>query len=279
MSGLNTLTNLPRAIARKAKNVFRFVTSEEYRDKREWERHRRNGEIVFARTNGVVVAGPFKGLQYVESGRGSSLGPKLLGTYELELRETIESIIQRGYKTVINIGAGEGYYGVGLAKRMPNSRLICFDAEPINREQITMLARRNGVEAQIDVRGLCDDMSLAQAIGDSNDVLVICDIEGAEVEVLRPDAVPSLKRADLLVEMHDIVRKGCSDAIRQRFAATHDIEVIPTRKRGAGDFPAGVDLDPKQRQTCMDEGRGPIPMTFFWMRAKSPVPPTEGNHP
>jgi hypothetical protein len=272
--GLHTFANLPRAIARKAKNVFRYATSQDYRDRRDWERHRRNGELVFGKTGGVVVAGPFKGLQYVESGRGSSLGPKLLGTYELELRDIIESIIARGYKTIINIGAGEGYYGVGLAKRMPDSRLVCFDAEPINQEQIKMLARRNGVEAQIDVRGLCDDMSLAQAIGDSHDVLVICDIEGAEVEVLRPDAVPSLKRADLLVEMHDIVRKGCSDAIRARFAGTHDIDVIPTRKRTDADFPAaGVDLEPKHRQSCMDEGRGPVPMTFFWMRARTAPSP------
>jgi hypothetical protein len=137
-----------------------------------------------------------------------------------------------------------------------------------------MLAQRNGVEQQIEVRGFCDDASLAEAIGDADDVLVLCDIEGAEVEVLRPDAVPALKRADLLVEMHDIVRKGCSDAVRSQFAATHRIEVIPTRQRTDADFPRGMDLDPKTGRACMDEGRGPVPMTFFWMRTTAVPAPT-----
>jgi len=169
----------------------------------------------------------------------------------------------------VNIGAGEGYYAVGLAKRMPGTQFICFDAEPSNQEQIKTLAKLNGVEDQIDVRGFCDEAALADALGDARDVLIICDIEGAEVEVLSPEAVPALRRADVLVEMHDIVRKGCTAAVRPRFEGTHTIEVIPTRRRRPEDFPNGVEIDPRQRLTCMDEGRGPVPMTFLWMKTRS----------
>jgi hypothetical protein len=255
-------------VPQRVRNAVRYVLSENYRDRLYWEHDRQVGQRVFGLTGGVVVAGPFQGLKYVSTARGSSIGPKLLGTYELELREIVEGIVARGYSTVINIGAGEGYYSVGLAKRMPQTRFVCFDAEPLNQEQIKTLARLNGVDSQLDVRGFCDDAALNAALEEARDVLVICDIEGAEVEVLRPDAVPGLRRADLLVEMHDIVRKGCSPILRERFAATHRIDVIPTRRRTVSDFPPGVRVESaRERRECMDEGRGSTPMTFFWMRS------------
>jgi len=98
-------------------------------------------------------------------------------------------------------------------------------------------------------------------------VLIICDIEGAEVEVLNPAAVPGLKNAEMLVEMHDIIRKGCSAALRERFESSHRIEVIPTRKRNVNDFPSSVAVESQQRLEAMDEGRGAV-MTFFWMRIR-----------
>jgi len=267
---MNPLKSIAKIIVPKpVRNAIRFCLSEDYRDRRAYEKDREVGKRVYDMTGGRVVAGPFAGLKYVSTAKGSSIGPKLLGTYEMELREIVEAAIARGYRTMVDIGAGEGYYVVGMAKRMPRARIICFDADPSNQEQIKTLAKLNGVEGQIDVRGFCDDAALAAAIGDATDVLVICDIEGAEIEVLRPDAVPALKRVDLLVEMHDIVRKGCSEAVRSRFEASHRIEVIPTRKRRAEDFPAGVAAEEgRARLAWMEEGRGPTPMTFFWMKVK-----------
>src|SRR5437762_13396739 len=98
-----------KAIAKKVvpqsvRSAVRFVTSSDYRDRLAWEKDRLIGEKVFGLTDGKVVAGPFKGLKYVSTARGSSIGPKLLGTYELELRDIVESIVSRGYRTVINIG-------------------------------------------------------------------------------------------------------------------------------------------------------------------------------
>lgn len=266
---MNALKSLARMIVpRPVRNAVKYVLSEDYRDRRFFEKDREIGQKVFDITRGQVVAGPFAGLIYVATARGSSIGPKLLGTYELELREIVEGAIARAYPIVINIGAGEGYYAVGLAKRLPATRFICFDADPSNQEQIKTLAKLNGVEAQIDVRGFCDDAALRNALADSKPTLVICDIEGAEVEVLRPDAVSALANVDLLVEMHDIVRKGCTAAVRPRFESTHTIEVIPTRPRRQEDFPAGVAVEPRERLAFMNEGRGPTPMTFLWMQTK-----------
>jgi hypothetical protein len=258
-----------KVVPERFRRAVRYVTSSDYRDRLSWEEDRQIGERIFGLTGGRVVAGPFEGLKYVSRARGSSIGAKLLGTYELELRDVVEAIVSHGYRTIINIGAGEGYYSVGLAKRLPGARVVSFDADASNQAQIKELAALNGVLDRMEINGFCDEAALARAIGDATGVLVICDIEGAEVEVLNPDAVPALRQADLLVEMHDIIRDGCSDALRARFAGTHSIHVIPTRRRTVADFPAGVAVEgTRERLSVMDEKRGNVPMTFFWGRVK-----------
>jgi len=255
-------------IPQKLRSGIRWCLSEDYRDRLLWEKDRKMGQWVFELTGGKIVAGPFEGLQYVDTARGSSIGPKLLGTYELELREIVDGIVARGYNTIINIGAGEGYYSVGLARRMPQTRFLCFDALPDNQERIKHLAGLNGLAGRIEVGGFCDPAMLNQTLQGTSNVLVICDIEGGEIEVLDPAAVPALAGADMLVEMHDIVRKGCSEALASRFSESHRVEVIPTRPRRVEDFPAKLTAEKRQKLDAMEEHRGPVPMTFFWMRAK-----------
>ena len=262
-------------IPQKLRSGIRWCLSENYRDRLLWEKDREMGQWVYGLTGGKVIAGPFAGLKYVDTARGSSIGPKLLGTYELELREIVDGIVARGYSTIINIGAGEGYYSIGLAKRMPQTRFLCFDALPDNQKQIKHLAGLNGLTDRIEVEGYCDAASLSHALQGSANVLVICDIEGGEIEVLDPAAVPLLGGADMLVEMHDIVRKGCTETLATRFSKSHKIEVIPTRRRKLEDFPANLPADKKQKLEAMEEHRGPVPMTFFWMRAKPSASVTE----
>ena len=58
------------------------------------------------------------------------------------------------------------------------------------------------------------------------DVLVFCDVEGAEVDLLDPILAPSLAEMDLIVESHDCLRADISELLTDRFSATHDVEVI-----------------------------------------------------
>jgi hypothetical protein len=43
------------------------------------------------------------------------------GCYEHELHGEIEQLVTRGFDAVLNIGCGEGYYAIGLARRMPTA--------------------------------------------------------------------------------------------------------------------------------------------------------------
>ncbi len=61
---------------------------------------------------------------------------------------------------------------------------------------------------------------------DQSSTLVFCDIEGAELELLDPEIAPALKSMDIIVEPHERLRAGITDALITRFSATHDIQLI-----------------------------------------------------
>ena len=61
------------------------------------------------------------------------------------------------------------------------------------------------------------------------------DVEGAEMRLLTPDAIPS--DATMVVEVHDAFVPGVSETLAQRFAGTHEVERIVPVRRATGDFP------------------------------------------
>lgn len=177
-----------------------------------------------ARDGTAVPRGPFAGLHYSGPASEGGRAPRLLGIYEASLHPVIERIIARAYPLVIDVGCAEGYYAVGLARRMPQARILARDADPRARALCAELARVNGVERRVEIGGemtgpdfdICHDMP----------AVVICDIEGAEDALLDPETAPGLGAADILVEVHDCFAPGLSDRIAARFAATHRIQRI-----------------------------------------------------
>ena len=241
----------------------------DYRDAKWRERGRKISAEMFRLTDGKVAAGPFKGMSYRASFADNGiLGFKLAGTYEKEIAAAAEQIIAARPSTVINMGAGEGYYAVGMALRLPDARVIAYELEPSHQAMIRELASVNHVADRIDIRGGVTAPLLAETLAACGpDTAIICDIEGYEHEVLDPAAIPQLKGLDILVELHDVYRPGVSRELKRRFEPTHTVQLLHTVKRNPEDFPAGVNLDPALRLACMDEDRGHT-MYFYWMRPK-----------
>lgn len=172
----------------------------------------------------TVPAGPFAGMAYpVRAAEGARLA-RLLGVYEASLTPVIEAIIARGYGRVVDIGAAEGYYAVGLARRMPATRVQAHDGDPRARALCAALAAANGVAARLEIGGVLTHADFADL--PAGDCVIICDIEGAEADLLDPGAAPALRGADLLVEVHEGMKPGTLDLLRSRFEATHEIRQI-----------------------------------------------------
>jgi hypothetical protein len=174
-------------------------------------------------------------------GRAELLVAKLLGSYESELHEPLSELVQRDWEQIVDIGAADGYYVVGLARRCPRAILRAFEMNPLPARVCMELARANGVDDRVAMGGECGLAEL-RALPELPS-LVICDCEGCEASLLDPDAVPLLRSSTILVEMHDAAAPGVSERLIQRFRASHDIETHEMRLRHVGDYPALAAVD------------------------------------
>jgi hypothetical protein len=155
----------------------------------------------YVERNGCVVRhGPFAGMIYpTEAALDRHSIPKLLGTYELELHETIASIALRKYDCVIDIGSAEGYYAVGLARllRVP---VFAFDPEPGEKQLCGRMAELNGVSNFVELAELFTAKQFSQFL--DRRALVICDCEGFEEQLFTDATVPLTSTWDLIIELH-----------------------------------------------------------------------------
>lgn len=228
-------------------------------------------QLAQRRTGRRVLQGPFVGMQYVENSIGSAYIPKLLGLYERELSHCIQAIDALKPEYIVDIGAGEGYYAVGLALRNPGARMVAFEMQSAGRAAIAELARLNHVEKQIEIRGECTVDELNEALTAASRPVVVCDVEGAELQLLDPNAAPALRNAAILVELHEFVVRGITDEITQRFVATHQIEHVWQQPRSRTEFPwrtLGTSLLPKSYLDWAVSEWRPEQMAWLWMQPK-----------
>ena len=232
-----------------------------------WTYHRihKLTQAIVKRFGLVVLAGPFAGMLYVAEAAGSSLLPKLLGSYEAELHQTVGAIVDSGYGKIIDVGCAEGYYAVGLALKVPEARIFAFDIDPRARELCEEMAKVNGVSERVVVGGECNCERLGALLDDRS--LVICDCEGYELELLDPDRVPSLRVSDVLVELHDFIDRSISPTIISRFSETHDISLISSLERDPSTYPALETFNDWDRHVAVAEFR-PEQMQWAFMHAK-----------
>jgi hypothetical protein len=227
--------------------------------------------LVRERTGMRVAGGCFAGMSYVEGSVGSTFLPKLLGTYERELVPVIEEILRRRFEDVIDIGAAEGYYAVGLARALPGARVYAYEMTERGRALLAEMAKANGVADRVLIRGKCEVADLRDCLPPSARPLVVCDVEGYEGTLLDVESVPYLKYSFVLVEIHDTLEPGVGQLLKARFQPTHEIREICREDRDAADFPFRTFytrlLPRRVLLNPLREWR-PEGVNWFWMRPR-----------
>lgn len=196
------------------------------------ERERVRRDALLARavadvTPGLIVkSGPFRGLRYPRAeAHGSSLFPKLIGSYEAELHGVVERLCRIPFERIVDVGAAEGYYAVGFAKRIPNAEVFAYDTAEAARMMCVAMASLNDVAGRVSVRETCMPDDLVSVCADRR-CLVVSDCEGFERELFDGESVPALRSSHVLVEVHDFIHPGVERDLRNRFEATHEIEAV-----------------------------------------------------
>ncbi|HLH93704.1 MAG TPA: methyltransferase domain-containing protein [Xanthobacteraceae bacterium] len=228
---------------------------------------RRRAEItkaLFESQHGNVLSGPFAGMAMLpEASWGDGdLAPKLLGCYEAELHPAIAKAIGRAPKTVINVGCAEGYYAVGMARALPQSRIFAFDTSDRAQAICSRAAALNQVDARAKVGGTCTFDTLRNVISNGDRSLLFVDCEGGELQLLDPAEVPSIAACDVIVECHDFINPSITSTLYERFAKSHDIEVVSEGPRDPNQFPTLKRWGSSDRWLAVNENR---PVTMNWL--------------
>lgn len=220
----------------------------------------------------TVLTGPFRGMQYFNKIVWGPITPKWIGSYEMELHPIIEKIIATDYKLIVDIGAAEGYYAVGLARACPSSQLISFDVDPIARKRQARLASLNYIN-NLHIRKYCSHADLSMIL--NNRSLLLCDIEGFEYELVDPLRVSQLRETDILVEIHPHESYSAVEVKRfiiQKFSKSHDVSVISLEHRNTEDWRSQAtrlqDIDENTLKEALNEYRNDAAQEWLWMRSE-----------
>jgi hypothetical protein len=209
-----------------------------------------------------VRHGPFAGMRYLpglEATSGDLVG-KLLGAYEAELHPAIEAWLAAAPERIVDVGSAEGYYAVGLAHALPATTVYAYDIDPVARQRCAELAALNGVQDRVVIGEACTPATLAEH--PATGVALLADCEGYERVLLDPGAAPQLRGWAILVELHEFLDREITDTLRERFAATHDVDVIEGEVRDGAQYAELSDVSPADRRVLLSEHR---PAHMRWM--------------
>lgn len=215
---------------------------------------------IYRKTDLVIASGPFKGMKYIENSTGGAYFPKLLGTYEKELHSVINDLSGQNFEALINVGGGEGYFSVGLARMLKNSSVLAFEPGFYGCYLMQKLAQINNVSNRLTIKAqLCFPDDLQASIDENKKTLIFMDVEGAELQLLDINAVPKLKKCHIIVEIHDSVSPVLGDTIKKQFEGSHRFREVIQEERTIKDFTLNSwnrSIQKKQFEKLMHEGRG-----------------------
>lgn len=220
----------------------------------------------------IVKHGPFKGLIYPDfTAFGSAIYPKIIGCYEREIQPAIDDACRKKYTEIIDVGCAEGYYAVGLALRIKDSRIYAYDTDIKAAEYCRRLAELNGVANRIILRGNMTAADLANFVFEGRG-LIICDCEGFEMEIFTKESVINLMHCDLIIEMHDFININISEYILKLFSDTHNMQIFQSIddivKARTYDYTETRDLDLTTKKKMFAEGR-PALMEWVYLESKN----------
>lgn len=218
----------------------------------------------------VVRNGPFKGLRYPGfKSYGSTLYPKLIGSYEAELTSIVEQVCIGDYATVLDIGSAEGFYAVGIAYRNRHTVVHAFDTNPRANAFCVEMARLNGVAERVKIGSFCSSNTLA-SMDLSKKSFILCDCEGYEKYLFDKTNVGNLMNCDILIETHDFIDMTISTGLVDLFKDTHKLTVIRSLddidKVRHYQYPELTGQDLNIRKELLSEGR---PGLMEWLYFQS----------
>ena len=217
--------------------------------------------------NGVIRYGPFKGFKFSDKSWWGSTdrANMLLGLYEQEVLKSFQTIPKK-YKTFIDLGAADGYYGIGVLVGDMFEKSYCYEISLDGRRTIEQNAKLNNVFDNVKIRGLAvkDFYKDFQSNEISQSVLFV-DIEGGEFELFDKNIFEKFSKSIIYIELHDWFFSDGNEKIKKLEEDAKEyfsIEKITTTSRDLSVFKELNEMSDSDRWLICSEGRGRL-MTWW----------------
>lgn len=220
-----------------------------------------NSRKLWMKLKGRVGYGPFKGVfvSWQKCWSLDDIGNMLLGLYEKEVTDILVSVKGK-YKTLVDLGAADGYYAVGCLRNNIYKQAYCYELSTEGRRNIMDNAKLNHVSSKVQIFGLAtiDFYRDLQNLGvNLSDCVILCDIEGGEFDLFRENTLKQLRSSVVIIEIHDWHENGKSKYERLKKHAEKYFKVfeVTTGKRDLSVFPEIREMRDNDRWLLVSEGR------------------------
>ena len=219
-----------------------------------WEIHSQFGKPTsrYVDQQGLSIGrGGFEGLRFPPEAIGHTnyLGAKLAGVYEPEVVEFLAGQAD-SHELFVDLGSGDGFFLTGLGRLNPQLRLIGYEVNRYERDLAARIAEANGVSAEF--RSLADQRELKGL--PAGKLLLLCDLEGLEEDLLDPDDVDRLREATMLVEAHSQFRPDVVPTLTSRFEKTHEVNYFSSSRTDPGTLPELADWPREESEIVLNDG-------------------------
>ena len=228
----------------------------------------------YAMHGGKVRRGPLKGftLNGSPSWEPAGVASKLFGLYEQEILTLLEQAKGRK-RTLVNLGADDGYYGVGLVATNYFHDAVCYELSEEGRALIQRTAELNGISGRIKIMSEATSdfpNQLRQLNIAVEGTLILCDVEGAEFGIFSEACLASLEGAEIIIELHDFMIPNGGQALGlllSRAARYFDVSSVKTGARDLSSIPDLDSVNDTDRWLICSEGRAKL-MTWLHFAPK-----------
>jgi len=213
---------------------------------------------LFNEADGIVDRGSFKGMllsKNIHWGK-ADVAAKIYGLYESEMLDSIEGKV---FDSLVNLGAADGYYPIGMLMKKIVKHAYCFEENPLGTKYINENAKLNHLDDGISMYGRADSKfhnQLPEGVAGGNNLL-LCDIEGGEFDLFTDEVINAFSRSTFIIEIHDFKFDNGKEK-RQSLIDTFkdfDVEMVQSKPKQWSDIDQITVLSDNDRALVCSEGR------------------------
>ncbi len=179
----------------------------------------------------IVQLGPFRGMKFFTTRtRRSKLFAKLIGCYEEGLHELIWHLPDNNYEKIIIVGCRDGYYTTGLARLMPDTKIIGYEVNEVALGFARSNANANKVADRVSLHFARYDSNILIGEQLSGRSLMVFNSDSSELDIFTEETVLVLTHVDMLIQLNDFTDPGRKPRIMRLFKDSHEFKLIPQRR-------------------------------------------------